>query len=599
MRKALVAVGVVISTLAAAAPASAVAPGDNGKLLYTLQSGGNFDIWTVNADGSGNTPIITDALNDQGGSWSPDGAKIVFRSTRTGAGDIYIANADGTNQVRLTTDPASEAHPSFSPDGTRIVFVRGAPDSEIFVMDTDPSTADAQNLTNNTVAELAPEWSPDGTRIAYFLDAGNVIAVMNADGSDQHVLDPGLRSNGPQWSPDARRVLFNRSDGMGDADPHAINADGTGLVNLGQEIPISQAPSWSPDGSKIVTLAGSTESDIWILNPDGSGAVKILDDTLVRSGPRWQPVPRAPTALTDAPTDVTTASAKLNGRIDSNLLHPTTYFFEYGTTTAYGARTGDAAAPSPLGPQAVSAGIGDLLPFTTYHARLVARNAIGTTVGPDQTFRTAALPPLVTTGRATATQTTAALFGIVDPRGAPTEFRFEYGTDTSYGSATSPGAAAPGAAAEVTGGASGLKANTLYHYRLVATNPGNVTTGADATVRTLRKAAPRSLSAAAKPRRDRKLPFRYRFSGRLRLPAGLRAAEACNGSVLIQVHRGRRRVTSTRAGLSRSCSYRKVVSFRNTRRLRAGKGRLKVSVSFRGNASLATKRARTLFVSFG
>jgi hypothetical protein len=203
------------------------------------------------------------------------------------------------------------------------------------------------------------------------------------------------------------------------------------------------------------------------------------------------------------------------------------------------------------------------------------------------------------TTRATATQTSATLFGIVDPGAAPAEHRFEFGTEVSYGSSTTARPTPPGAAAEVSDTVTGLKADTAYHFRVIATGPGGTTSGADATVRTLRKASPRSLSAAAKPRRDRKLPFRYRLSGRLRLPAGVQASEACSGSVSIQLHRGRRRVTSTRAALSRSCSYRKTIAFRNTRRIRASKGRLKVSVSFRGNAVLASRRARSLFVGFG
>lgn len=486
--------------VAAATPASAVAPGANGKLLYTLQTVGNYDIWTVGADGSANTPIVTDSADDQGGSWSPDGTKIVFRSDRTGAGDIYIADADGGNQVPLTTDPATESHPSFSPDGTKIVFTRKDPDDEIFVMNADGS--DAQPRTDNTIADFAPEWSPDGTRIAYS-SAPNVIHVMNADGSNQHELDPGGGSVGPQWSPDARRVVFNRCPGGLDCHVYAVNADGTGLVKLGPASPNTQAPSWSPDGTKIVFLTtGAGGSDIWSMNPDGSGAAPILDDALVRSGPRWQPVPRAPTALTQAPTDITSLSAKLNGATDSTVLHPTTYWFEYGTTTAYGTRTADAAAPLPVGHQAVSADIAGLRPGSSYHARLLARNAIGTTTGVDQTFQ-------------------------------------------------------------------------------------------------LPKARPRSLSVRARPRRDRQLPFRYVFRGRLSLPAGVSAADACSGRLSIRVQRRKRTITTRRARLSSSCRYRKAVAFRSIRRLRASRGRLKVTIAFRGNAVLSSRRAPRRFVRFG
>jgi dipeptidyl aminopeptidase/acylaminoacyl peptidase len=372
--------------LVAAAPASAVVLGANGKILYTLQTPGNYDIWAIQPDGSGNTPLITDGTNDQGGSWSPDGTKIAFRSDRTGGGDIYIADANGGNQVRLTTDAAQESHPSFSPDGTKIVFTRKDPDDEIFVMNADGS-APAERRTDNTITDAGPEFSPDGTRIVYF-SGNNVIHVMNADGSNAHPLDPGNFSVGPQWSPDAARVLFQRSAG-GEAHPFVINPDGTGLMQIGQGIPPVQAPSWSPDGGKIVFLTGSGgSSDIWIMNADGTGGAPILDDALVRSGPKWQPIPRAPTALTQLPTGVTPLSAQLNGSIDSTVLNPATYFFEYGATTAYGSRTPDAAAPAPVGLQAVSASLDGLRTSVTYHARLVARNAIGTTTGADQTFRT-------------------------------------------------------------------------------------------------------------------------------------------------------------------------------------------------------------------
>jgi dipeptidyl aminopeptidase/acylaminoacyl peptidase len=596
VRKAVFAVAVV-AILLAAAPASAVVSGSNGKILYTLQTPGNFDIWTVKADGSDNAPIVTDAANDQGGAWSPDGTKIAFRSDRTGGGDIYIADANGANQVRMTNDPGQESHPSWSPDGTKIAFTRKDPDDEIFVMDAVP-LASAQRLTTNTVTDAGPDWSPDGLRIVFFR-GNNVLHLMNAaDGSDQREFIPGTFSVGPQWSPDARRVVFQRTV-AGESDPHVVNADGTGLANVGQELPAgAQAPSWSPDGTKIVTLAGSGSSDIWVTNPNGTEAVRILDDALVRSGTRWQPVPRAPKADTGGASNIATGSAQLNGTIDSTVLHPTTWFFEYGTTAAYGARTADAPAPSPVGDQAVSAPVVDLLPFTTYHARLVARNANGTTPGPDQTFTTAALPPAATTSRATATQTRATLFGIVDPRGAPAEHRFEFGPTTSYGSTTAPGTTPPGAAAEVSGAATGLKANTTYHYRLLATTPGGTTAGADATVRTPRKAKPRSVSRKASPRRDRKAPFRYVFSGRVGLPSGVQAADGCSGSVAIQVKNGRRTVRSTRANLSRSCAYRKVVSL-SARRLRATRGKLKATITFRGNGVLTSRRARTLSVPFG
>ena len=93
-----------------------------------------------------------------------------------------------------------------------------------------------------------------------------------------------------------------------------------------------------------------------------------------------------PIATTNPATLITSSSAKLNGSVNPNGL-PTTVFFQYGRTTNYGTRTpfqtrtGTSARP-------VSANINGLAPRTTYHFRLVARNATGTRYGNDRTFTT-------------------------------------------------------------------------------------------------------------------------------------------------------------------------------------------------------------------
>jgi hypothetical protein len=94
-----------------------------------------------------------------------------------------------------------------------------------------------------------------------------------------------------------------------------------------------------------------------------------------------------PTVSTLAPTGVTIQAATLRGRVNPRSL-PTTYFFQYGPTVAYGAQTATASAGSGAAAVTVTGAVGALLPATTYHFRLVATNASGTAVTPDRTFRT-------------------------------------------------------------------------------------------------------------------------------------------------------------------------------------------------------------------
>lgn len=81
----------------------------------------------------------------------------------------------------------------------------------------------------------------------------------------------------------------------------------------------------------------------------------------------------------------------------------TNWRVEVGPTSAYGTTiAGATVVPKSVESQAVGVPIGGLRPATTYHARLVAISAKGTTFGPDTTFRTLASPgPPVSTARPT------------------------------------------------------------------------------------------------------------------------------------------------------------------------------------------------------
>src|SRR5207302_596193 len=96
-----------------------------------------------------------------------------------------------------------------------------------------------------------------------------------------------------------------------------------------------------------------------------------------------------PAATTKPPTNVTSSSAQLNGTVTPNGLS-TTWWFEYGTTTAYGSSTSIGSLPAGYTATAVMASLTGLLPSKTYHFRLVATNSLGTVYGADKSFKTLA-----------------------------------------------------------------------------------------------------------------------------------------------------------------------------------------------------------------
>jgi hypothetical protein len=191
----------------------------------------------------------------------------------------------------------------------------------------------------------------------------------------------------------------------------------------------------------------------------------------------------APSFLNVSSSAVKQTSATLNATIDPNNAD-TTYHFEYGTSSAYGASVPvpDANVGNGIdGPVVVGRELSGLQPGTTYHYRVVARNAIGPTVGPDRTFATPPpQAPIVNTGQATGVaQNTATLTGTIDTQGFQTGYEFDIGTDTSYGTRIFGDAGAQPGAQALAVGMQGLAPASVYHYRIAATNVFGTTYGAD------------------------------------------------------------------------------------------------------------------------
>ena len=193
-----------------------------------------------------------------------------------------------------------------------------------------------------------------------------------------------------------------------------------------------------------------------------------------------------PDANTQAPADLTDTSVTLKAHVDpAGGPEITECHFDWGPKTGGYPNHLPCVPATPIaGPTDVSAAVAGLTSGGSYHYRVVAGNADGTTVGNGVEFKTPSAPSVSGGFSSDLTATTADLHASVNPQGGDTTFHFEYGTSTSYGSSAPIPDEDIGSGYEdhaVNAHLSDLQEGVVYHFRVVATNQYGSTVSEDQT----------------------------------------------------------------------------------------------------------------------
>ncbi|HTW86053.1 MAG TPA: DPP IV N-terminal domain-containing protein [Candidatus Sulfotelmatobacter sp.] len=163
-----------------------------------------------------------------GFTWAPDGSRYVY------------------------TVPATRPH---APPQLWLHDLRDGSDRPLFA-----ARSSQRGSRSRAIGQIV--WSPDARRIAYV--DGDALDVADAAGGHPHVLAHG--ADDPQWSPDGSRVAFVH-DGdleivrLADGRTTRLTRDGSASVLNGdpdwlysEEMDVSHAYAWSPDGTRIAFL---------------------------------------------------------------------------------------------------------------------------------------------------------------------------------------------------------------------------------------------------------------------------------------------------------------------------------------------------------
>ena len=195
--------------------------------------------------------------------------------------DIFTAKLDGSDLKQLTTTPGYDAEATISEDGKKIVFtsMRNG-DLDIYSMDTNGKHV--KQLTHELGYDGGPFFSKDRKWIVYRayhpktdqeiaeykeLLKQNLIRpttleiwIMKADGSGKRQLtNLNAASFAPSFFPDGKRIIFatnvGSTGGMGNFELYTINVDGTGLERVTYFDGFDGFPMFSPNGKQLVWIS--------------------------------------------------------------------------------------------------------------------------------------------------------------------------------------------------------------------------------------------------------------------------------------------------------------------------------------------------------
>ncbi len=220
----------------------------------------------------------------------PQGAEATFPGTNgkiafenIASDQVLTVNPDGSGLRRL----AYGGTPSWSADGSLIVYEGNVNDASLWVMNADGTD---QHVVVAGANSQFPVFAPDGTKILFLRNARpGGLWVVNVDGSGLTQISSGNGlENRADWSPDGSSIVFSRSGRI-----VLMHPDGTHQQPITAG-PYDYDPSWAPDGSQIAFGRddfGAGRNDIWVMNADGSNQVNITAG-LSRpsySRPAWSP----------------------------------------------------------------------------------------------------------------------------------------------------------------------------------------------------------------------------------------------------------------------------------------------------------------------
>ncbi len=209
---------------------------------------------------------------------------IYFQSDRGGNWDIYSIEHDGTLETQVTDHPLDDIYPAVSPDGTKLAFIRRSGNATDIIL-MDAGDEEERNLTNGLVSGTVESltWYPDGDRLLvtlwsmtlasgrpqlYWMSADG----MAADGTGMNLLgqDTAYSYWNPRMNAAGEEIAVSAGLSPEAVDVHVLDSEGRFIRVIPQETflrptgefrapdSMEDYPDYTPNGRDVIMQSNAS-----------------------------------------------------------------------------------------------------------------------------------------------------------------------------------------------------------------------------------------------------------------------------------------------------------------------------------------------------